>query len=137
MAQQARYFAGNIDAGNRKLAFTGTKTLTYFDDRNNNTARYGYSNLAPVRELTALCQGMAGTLEYGRRLTYYHRYQKLALDEELKRMSAQARNNELIEIQSVTPVLREIADDNSVLNVVRVRAKELMEMNSGAVARHN
>jgi hypothetical protein len=75
---------------------------------------------------------MAATLEYGRRLAYYHRYQKLALDDELKRMQTQARNDELSEIQSVGPVLQEILDDASVINVVRARAKELIEMGNGA-----
>lgn len=126
-AKQAHYFAGNIDSGNRKLAFTGTKILTYRDAQHDNTARYDYSNSAPVRQLTELFQGMAATLEFGRRLAYYHRYQKLALDDELKRMEAQARNNELSELQSVAPVLQGIIDDNSVLNITRARAQELMQ----------
>jgi hypothetical protein len=79
---------------------------------------------------------MAATLEYGRRLTYYHRYQKLALDDELKRMQTQARNNELSEMQSVAPVLQEILDDSSVINVVRARARELIEMGNGVAAGH-
>jgi hypothetical protein len=131
-AKQARYFAGNIDSGNRKLAFTGTKILSYRDGQRENTARYDYSNLAPVRELTSLFQGMAATLEYGRHITYYHRYQKLALDDELKRMEAQARSNDLSEIQAVAPILREIVDDSSVMNVVRARANELMQIGSGS-----
>jgi hypothetical protein len=131
-AKQARYFAGNIDSGKAKLAFTGTKILSYQDGQRSNSGRYDYSNLAPVRQLTALFQNIGGTIEYGNRLTYYHRYQKLALDEELKRMEMQARNNELSEIQGVAPVLREIADDTSVINGVRARAKELMQMGSGA-----
>lgn len=138
-AQEAHYFAGSIDSGNRKLAFTGAKILSYHDAAHDNTARYDYSNVAAVRELTALFQGMASTLEYGRRLTYYHRYQKLALDDELKRMESQAKNNELSELQIVSPVLQEIVDDNSVLNVVRVRAKELMQIGNspGALPGHN
>jgi hypothetical protein len=138
-AKQAHYFAGNIDSGNRKLAFTGTKILIYHDAQRDNTARYDYSNLAPVRELTDLFQGMATTLEYGRRLVYYHRYQKLALDDELKRMEAQAKSNELSEIQSVTPVLQEIVDDNSVLNITRARAQELMQLGHGSsvITGHN
>jgi hypothetical protein len=75
---------------------------------------------------------MAGTLEYGRRLAYYHRYQKLALDDELKRMETQAKNNELSEIDGVAQVLREIVDDASVINVVRARAQRLMQMGTGA-----
>jgi hypothetical protein len=133
-AKRAQYFAGKIDSGNRKVAFTGTKILSYQDDLRSHTARYNYSNVQPVRELTALFQNMAGTLEYGRRLAYYHRYQKLALDEELKRMEAQAKSGELSEIKGVTPVLREIFEDTSVINVVRARAKELIDMESGARA---
>ncbi len=138
-AKQAHYFAGNVDSGNRKLAFTGTKVVIYHDGQHDNTARYDYSNLAPVRELTDLFQGMAATLEYGRRLAYYHRYQKLALDEELKRMEAQAKNNELSEIQSVTPILQEIVDDNSVMNITRARAREMMQLGHGSsvMAGHN
>jgi hypothetical protein len=135
-AKQVKYFAGKIDSGNDKLAFTGAKVLSYQDAKRSNTARYNYSSLEPVRELTTLFQNMAGTLEYGRRLAYYHRYQKLALDEELKRMEAQARNHELNEIQSVAPVLREIVEDTSVINVVRARAKELAEMGSNAAPRN-
>ena len=137
-AKQARYFAGNVDSGNRNLAFTGTKILSFDDAQHHNTARYDYSNLAPVRQLTDLFQGMAATLDYGRKLAYYHRYQKLALDEVLKNMEAQAKNNELNEMQSVAPVLQEIIDDNSVMNVTRARAMELIQMGSGGVvAGHN
>ncbi len=86
------------------------------------------SSLEPVRQLTLLFQNMSATLEYGRKLSYYHRYQKLALDDELKRMAEQARSNELSEIQALTPVLQEIADDGSVINGVRARARDLIQM---------
>jgi hypothetical protein len=135
-AKQAKYFSGKIDSGNSKLAFTGAKVLSYQDSQRSNTARYNYSNLEAVRELTNFFQGMAGTLEYGRRLAYFHHYQKLALDEELKRMEAQARSNDLNEIQSVAPVLQEIVDDTSVINVVRARAKDLIRMGSSPALGH-
>ena len=128
--KQARFFSEKVDSGNRKLALTGEKELSYRDGQRSTSARYNFSNLDPVRQLTTLFQNMAGTLDYGRRLEYYHRYQKLALDEELKRMEEQARNNELSEIQGVAPVLQEILDDTSVINVARARAKELMQMAS-------
>ena len=132
--KRAQYFAGKVDAGNHKVAFTGAKILSYQDGQHSFTARYNYSNAVSVQQLTALFQNMAGTLEYGHRLAYYHRYQKLALDEELKHMEAQAKNNELSEIQGVAPVLREIVEDPSVINVVRARAKELIEMGSAAAS---
>jgi hypothetical protein len=132
LTEQAQFFSGNVDSGNRKLAFSGTKTLTYHDGQHDQTARYDYSNLPAVRELTVLFQSMAGTLEYGRRLVYDHRYQKLALDDELKRMEAQVRNNELSELQTVAPLLQQIADDTSVMNVVRARARELIQIGTAA-----
>lgn len=135
LAKRAQYFAGKVEAGNRGVAFTGTKILSYQDALRSFTAKYNYSNTAAVQQLTTLFQNMAGTLEYGHRLAYYHRYQKLALDEELKHMEAQAKNGELTEIQSVAPVLREIVEDTSVINGVRARAKGLIEMGSAA-ARH-
>jgi hypothetical protein len=131
-AKQAHYFAGNLDSSNRKLAFTGTKILSYQDGQRSSSGQYNYSTLVPVEQLTALFQSMGETLEYGRRLTYYHHYQKLALDDELKHMEAQAKNNELSEIQGVAPVLREIVDDPSVINGVRARAQELIQMASSA-----
>jgi hypothetical protein len=84
--------------------------------------------MAAVQQLTALFQSMAATLDYGRRLAYYHRYQKLALDEELKHMETQAKNNDLSELQAVDEVLKRIIDDPSVINVVRARAQRLVQM---------
>jgi hypothetical protein len=135
LAAQAHFFAGKIDSGNRKLAFTGSKTLTYKDGQHSASANYNYSGLPPVQELTAFFQNLSATLEYGRRLAYFHRYQKLALDEELKRMEDQARSKELSELQAVQPVLQQILDDASVLNVVRARAERLLAMGKVAAAR--
>jgi hypothetical protein len=134
-AKQAHYFDGKIDSGNGNLAFTGAKLLSYQDGQRSYTARYNYPKLEAVRQLTTLFQNMAATLEFGRRLAYYHRYQKLALDEALKRMEIEAKNNGLIEIGSVAPILHAIVDDPSVINVVRARAQELIQMgNSGGAA---
>ena len=51
--------------------------------------------IAAVQQITQLFQSLSTTLEYGRRLQYFHRYQKLALDEELKRMEEMANENNL------------------------------------------
>ena len=134
-AKEAKYFAGKIDS-NRKVAFTGTKTLSYREGERLNSASYNFSNLEPVRQVTVLFQNIAATLDYGRRLSYYHRYQKLALDDELKHMEADAKSNELREIQALAPVLQEILDDASVMNVVRARAKQLIQMGSSGSPGH-
>ena len=134
LAVQAHYFSGKIDSGNHKLAFTGAKKLVYTDGKRNNTAEFNFPSPVPVQQLTALFQGTAATLEYGRRLAHLHRYQKLGLDEELKSMEDQARRGEIAELESVKPILQEIYDDSSVMNVVRARALRIMEMGSGTKA---
>jgi hypothetical protein len=128
LAAQAHYFSGKIDSGNKKLAFTGAKKLTYKDGQHDTTADYNYSPQPVVQQLTTLFQGMAATLEFGRRIAHYHRYQKLALDEELKRMENDARNGNLTEIQAAQSVLQEVYDDQSVMNVVRARAQRIIEL---------
>jgi hypothetical protein len=130
LAARAHYFSGKIDSGNKKLAFTGAKVLTYSDAERTVTANYNYSNQQDVEQLTALFQNISATLEFGRRLAYDHRYQKLALDEELKHMESQAAAHSLLELQAVKPILQAIYDDASVINVVRARARRLMEMDT-------
>ena len=128
LARQAKFFAGQVDSANSKLAFTGAKKLTYQDGQRIHSATFNYSRLPAVEQLTSFFQNLSATLEYGRRLIYYHRYQKLALDEELKRMEAQAKDGTLTELQAVQGVLEEIVADSSVLNVVRARAQRLVAL---------
>lgn len=130
LAAQAHYFSGKIDSGNKKLAFTGAKKLIYKDGQRNSSAGYNYSQQPAVQQLTTLFQSVAATMEFGRRLTHFHRYQKLALDDELKRMEDEANRGDLAELQAVSPVLQDIYGDSSVINVVRARARRIIEMKS-------
>src|SRR5579871_2008524 len=133
LAAQAHYFSGKIDSGNKKLAFTGAKKLAYQDGQRSSTANYNFSPMPAVQQLTALFQSVGATLEFGHRLSYFRRYQKLALDDELKRMEDQARRGDLLELQAVRPVLQEIYDDTAVINVVRARARRIVEMDHSPV----
>jgi hypothetical protein len=128
LAAQAHYFSGKVDSGNKRLAFTGAKKLAYKDGQHDSSASYNYSSQPAVEQLTNLFQSVGATLEFSRRLAYYHHYQKLALDDELKRMEDEARRGGLAELQAVKPVLQVIYDDASVINVVRARARRIMDM---------
>ena len=134
LAAQTHYFSGKIDSGNRKLAFTGAKTLAYQDGQRESSAAYNFSSVPAVQQLTTLFQSVSATLEFGRRLAHDHRYQKLALDDELKRMEDQIRRGDLIELQVVKPLLQEIYDDNSVMNMVRARAQRIIDMGNAPPA---
>jgi hypothetical protein len=127
LAKRAHYFQGDVDSKKRNLASTGRKTLSYKDDQRSTEATYNYSPIPAVQELTQIFQNLSATLEFGRRLEYFHHYQKLALDDELKRMEETAKENGLTELAAVAPILQQIANDNSVINPVRARAQRLLE----------
>lgn len=127
LAAKAGYFKKDIDSHHKGLAFTGKKTLSYKDAQRSGDATYNFSPNPAVQELTGLMQNLSVTLEYGHRLQYDHRYQKLALDEELKSMEGLDRTNELVEVTAIQPILDQIIADQSVINVTRGRAKRLLE----------
>ena len=126
LARRAHYFSGKVDSGRKNIANTGTKTLSYKDGQHDGQTTYNYSMVVPVEQLTSIFQGLSATLEFGRRLTFFHKYQKLALDDDLKRMEELQKDNTLGDIQAIAPVLKEIADDQSVMNVARARALRLI-----------
>ena len=128
LAAQAHYFSGRIDSGNKKLAFMGSKKLSYRDAQRNSSADYNFSPVPAVQQLTTLFQSLSATLEFGRRLAYFHRFQKLALDDELTQMEDQAKRGEIIELQAVKPILQQISDDETVLKIDRARALRLIDM---------
>jgi len=132
LAAKAKYFEGQIDSGNKKLASTGAKILSYTEGARKNQATYNYSPNPAVQQITAIFQNISATLEFGRRLDFYHHHQKLALEEELKHMEEMAKSKSLDEIQAVGPILQAIVADHSVLNVTRARAQRLL--NGAAVA---
>jgi hypothetical protein len=127
LAERAHYFQGDVDSHKKNLASTGVKTLTYKDSGRSTTATYNYSPMAAVQQVTQLFQSLSTTLEFGRRLEYSHRYQKLALDEELKRMDDAASRSDLEEMAAVVPILQRIVSDTSVINPVRARAQRMIE----------
>jgi len=126
LAKKSHYFDHDVDTKLPNIAFTGKKTVTYKDSKKDTEATYNYSANPAVQQLTAFCQQLSQTLEFGRRLQFYQRYQKLALDEELKRMEEMVQDNQLSELPAIAPILQNIANDHSVLNMVRGRALRIL-----------
>ncbi len=127
LAAKAGYFQKDLDSHHKGLAFTGKKTLIYKDAQRSGESTYNYSANPAVQELTSLMQNLSSTLEFGHRLEYDRHYQKLALDEELKRMEDMARAHELLEVTAIQPILDQIIADPSVINVTRARAQRMLE----------
>ena len=132
LAAKVKYFEGQIDSGNKKLASTGVKVLKYEEGTRKTEATYNYSPIPAVQQITAVFQNISTTLEFGRRLDFFYRHQKLALEDELKHMEESAKSNNLGELQAIVPILQRIAADHSVLNVTRARAQRLLSTANAA-----
>jgi hypothetical protein len=127
LAAKAGYFQKDVDSNHKNLAFTGKKTLAYKDAQRSGESTYNYSPKPAVQDLTNLMQSLSATLEFGHRLQYDRHYQKLALDQEFKRMEELSRGSELIEVAAIQPILAQIIADQSVINVTRARAQRLLD----------
>jgi len=127
LAAKAGFFQKDLDTHHKGIAFTGKKVLTYKDARRSGESTYNYSTNLAVQELTSLMQSLSATLEFGHRLQYDRHYQKLALEEEFKRMEQMAGTNQLVEITAIRPILDQIIADPAVINVTRARAQRLLD----------
>ena len=125
-AREANYFNGDFTYKKHPVASTGKKTLTYSDPVRHFSTTYDYSENKAIEEITNLFSGISNTIEHGRKLVYLHRFDKLGLEDELKGMENAAESHNLAELQIIAPTLKSIADDTTVLNIARQRAKKLL-----------
>ncbi len=131
LAQAANYFQGDFDAHKANIANTGSKTLSFADGTRCNQTTFNYSDNPSIMELARIFQDISTTLEYGQRLQFEHRFDKLGLDAELKSMEESAKRNELLEVQAIEPILTSIASDYGVMNLARGRAERLLAKAKG------
>ncbi len=127
LAARAKYFSKDVDSHRKNMAFTGKKTLAYQDAQRSGESTYNFSADPAVQQLTSLFQNLSATLEFGHRLEYDHRYQKTALEEELKRLEETEQSNLVIELSAIATVLQQIVNDSSVMNVSRARAQRILQ----------
>ena len=127
LAEKLGYFKGSFDYTKRPVANTGSKTLTYADPQRHFSTTYNYTENADIQELTRFFQAVSNTLEFGRRLAFMQRFDKLGLHGELQKMVQMADEQQLAEVQAVAPVLQKISKDTSVMHVARLNAERLLD----------
>lgn len=127
-AQSLNFFQGKFDFTRHKIAFTGSKTLSYADPDRHSQTTYNWSENAELMALTQLFLGIANTVEGGRKLEYLQRFDRLGLNDQLKEMEAEAKDHYLAEVHVIEPVLRQIADDPGVMDLARQRARRLLHL---------
>ena len=125
-AEQANYFNGSFDYTKHQVANSGRKTLTFADPSRHFQTVFNYSENKAVEDLAHLFLAISNTVEFGRKLEFKHKYDKLGLEADLKAMEDATEYHNLSELQIIAPTLQSIADDSSVMNIARARATRLL-----------
>ena len=133
LARKLEYFQGNFEAKQKNIAKTGQKTLEYHgraagDGQTiDHSATYNYSPNADVQELTRIFQSIANTLDYGRKLGFQYRFDKLGIDARLKELQDLQSSHFVEELQAIEPILQKIAADPNIMHINRMTAKQLLK----------
>ncbi|MGA3317779.1 MAG: hypothetical protein ABSC64_15225 [Candidatus Korobacteraceae bacterium] len=131
LAKKLNYFQGDFDSHLKRIAQTGSKTLEYKSATAHGSTRYNWSQNADVQELTRLFLAIANTLDYGRKLTFQYRFDKLGMDARLKELEDIRANHYVEELNAIAPILRKIADDPDMMHISRQAAQHLLRTLGG------
>lgn len=133
LAKKLDYFQGNFEAKQKNIAKTGQKTLGYHGRPAADTpavehsTAYNFSPNSEVQELTRIFQAIATTMDYGRKLAFKYRFDKLGIDAELKALQDTQASHYVEELQAIEPILQKIADDPNMMHINRLTAKQLLK----------
>lgn len=127
LAQKLNYFRGDVDSHLKHIAQTGKKTLQYQSPQVQGTAIFNWSQNPDVEQLTRLFQGIANTIDFGRKLAFQYRFDKLGMDKRLKELEGMASDHTAEELAIIAPILRKIANDPNLMNISRQTARNLLQ----------
>ena len=132
LARKLNYFQGDFDSHLKHIAQTGAKTLVYKSAEVQGSSTYNYSQNPNVERLTQLFLGLATTLDYGRKLAWQYRYDKLGLDQELRDLEELQARHQVEELNVIEPILRQIANDSNIMHISRQSAQHLLKTIGGS-----
>ena len=119
----------NIECASKlkNIADTGKKTLTYVGADGSGSCLYNFSENKSVDMLTSTFLAIAYTIDEGRRLAFLHRYDRLGLDAEMISFGQELDAGRALELGTISPTLAAIADDNALIQRVRLKAQKMLE----------
>lgn len=125
--RKLNYFQADCDSRLKHIAQTGAKTLAYKSAQVQGSCTYNYSQNRDVQQLTQLFLGLATTLDYGHKLAWQYRFDKLGMDQRLRELESAQAQHQIEELNAIEPILRKIADDTSLMHISRQSAQHLLK----------
>lgn len=127
LARNLNFFSDPIQVSTGSPEEGIVRTFLYRDSHFNNQVTYSTSPDANLQELTSIFEEMSETLEWGRRLLYFHEHDKRALAVELTKMQERTVRHHFRELGALAPILNNIASDQKLDASVREQAQALLQ----------
>ena len=131
LAKKLNYFQSDFDSHLKRIAQTGSKTLAYTSATAHGSTTYNWSPNTDVQELTRLFLAIANTLDYGRKLSFQYRFDKLGIEARLKELEGMRADHHVEELNAIAPILLKIADDPDMMHISRQAAQQLLRSMNG------
>lgn len=125
VAQRHKFFRGECES-HLKVAFQGTKKLSYSGPKGEGSCEFNYSKDAEIQGLGDSMVAVATTIIEGARLEALLLHDPLGLDQEIQTVKEAADDGRAQQICSIRPILEKLSEDPAVLERVRKRAKALL-----------
>ena len=126
VARQLDYFGDKAQQVVSSPQAGSIRTLAYHDSTIRHRIIYSSSSDSEIDELTSVFEEISVTLEFGRRLSYFHQHDSGRLQGELDRLQASTERRSARELQAIAAVLRSIASDDRLETALRQKAEELL-----------
>jgi hypothetical protein len=109
-----------------KVAFQGTKKLTYNGPEGEGSCEFNYSKDTEIQALGDSMVAVATTIIEGARLETLLQHDPLGLDAEIQNVQEAAGDGRAQQICSIRDILERLSQDPAVMERVRKRAKALL-----------
>lgn len=109
-----------------KVAFQGTKKLTYTGPEGEGSCEFNYSRDVEIQSLGDSLVAVATTIIEGARLETLLQHDPLGLDQEIQNVQEAAGDGRAQQISSIRDILERLSEDPAVMERVRKRARALL-----------
>ena len=124
-AQRHGWFNENCES-HLKVAFQGWKSLSYSGPDGKGSCTFNYSKDRDIQTLGDSFLAVAQTIVEGVRLEMLLQHDPLGLDKEIESLVAAAQDGRAQQICAIRGILQRLAEDDSVMELVRKRARTLL-----------
>ncbi len=89
---------------------------------------FNFTDNKPLTEISDFLLAMANTVQTGVELDRLHKYDRLGLDAVMRRLATDVKEHRAVELIAIQPTLQSLAEDEAVMERVRLRAQELLTL---------